>query len=260
MRNVSQLVFRPDGEVLAAIAGDSMTCWSTSFPLLVRDLNPWFKKLSREQLDEWKPLQKWTGVIGQPRVTTAEGRMTLGNSQKNKLELTDAVTKEVLTRFEVNATSVAIAPNQRLFAVSSRTRNGSLQLCNLRTGTIVHNFQGYQEPLEAVTFSPDGHHLYAAGLRVLGKWDVASQANIWSIPIPGRMVDSVQLSADERLIYLFWYNTKVEVYTEETRRHLASLTCQEMNWIRLPPDLLGDTRHGHWETLMGRTTSTMEQP
>ena len=69
--------------------------------------------------------------------------------------------------------------------LASGTDGGHLILWDIQNGTKVHSIT-ISGPVDAISFSPDGHRLYAGGARLIA-WNTSSRSEIFNRPMPNRV-------------------------------------------------------------------------
>jgi len=71
----------------------------------------------------------------------------------------------------VSVKSMAISPNNRLFAIAYN--NGLIELCNLNSGKLIHSFTGHNDRVDKITFSPNNRYLSSTSADgTIRVWDV----------------------------------------------------------------------------------------
>ena len=103
-------------------------------------------------------------------------------------------------------------------------RDGRARLWNVATGEPAGVLQGQEARIGDLAFSPDGHHLAAAGTSgAVQLWDLATRQSAGELPGPTGREARVVYSHDGSLIA--WVTTDDTVRVAETRtlRELASL-------------------------------------
>ena len=133
-----------------------------------------------------------------------------------------------------------------LFSISSDSRyiaagnkEGIIKIRNAVSGEEVASLKGNMEFIQAVSFSPDGNYLAAAGKKTVKLWDLSKQKEIASfIPLTGKQtIRSVRFSPDGQ--YLAACGTK-EITLWETSGGAATAaikeTAQHMKQAGFSPD------------------------
>ena len=136
---VSNLVFSPDGKILASGSGDTIRFWDT---------------ITGAEKDAFTGLPANIGDLS----FSPDGKTIVSVTGGGEICISDRITGEPQKTFAVpitdNVFSVAFSPDGKIVAIGDR--DGNIYLSDLNTEKLKFTLAGHSEDVERVTFSPDG--------------------------------------------------------------------------------------------------------
>ncbi len=99
------------------------------------------------------------------------------SAKRNAVLFHDVESGEVLSRWEINAMSIAYAPGGRIVAAGSF--DGSLHLWSVEERQEIAQIQGHEDAVRSLAFSPDGNRIVSASDdESVRLWDIAQHSMI----------------------------------------------------------------------------------
>src|SRR5262249_1621490 len=94
--------------------------------------------------------------------------------------------------------AVAINPNESYIATAE---GGVIMLRDIRSGALLRTFEGHQDTVTAIAFSPDSRYLASSSLdKTIRLWDVSNQKNVFAFRGHASGVTCVVFSPDGRYV------------------------------------------------------------
>jgi len=214
---VSELVFSPDGKILAGCSGSEIELWVPN---------------------TGKKLATLRGEIGD--VTwlqfSPDGTTLASSSADNRdLLLWDVATgkKTVLTLAYLVQVMWSFSPDSKTIATASHLDDdGVVRLWDVATGKITATLQGHSRGCYAVLFSPDGKTLASgSGDTTVKLWDVATGKEAATLSGHAGEVNSIAFSPDGKTLASF-DGQRVKLWDLTTRKEIITLP----GWVEFSPD------------------------
>jgi WD40 repeat protein len=222
------VAYSPDGKTLASTSGAKIRFWDTA---TWRELQPLEVSSARVQAlaysqdgksllvgDSSGQLRLWdlatrkavVSCVGLSNVHCAaisrDGSLLAGGDQNGTLLLWNAATgKEVQCLHRAvplrnGARSVQFSPTGT--TVASCGWNDVVQVWDVRTGKLLHQFGKGEAEFGDVAFSPDGKRLACAADRAVRVWDLETRTEVVPLGSLFRAVDATAFSPDGKLVAL----------------------------------------------------------
>jgi len=182
--------------------------------------------------------------------------------------VTPKIEPKVPPRKAVNA--IAYQPARKLIAVA---RYGEVELRSAETRAIVRTLHGHRGNVNAVTFSPDGKFLYAAGgeagwLGEVRQWDLNDWNLFYVFEGHKDAIYSLAVSPDGKTLATGSYDQKIKLWNVETGEELKTLSGHNgaVFGLAFRPDgkilasASADRTVKLWDVATGERRDTLAQP
>jgi serine/threonine protein kinase len=138
--------------------------------------------------------------------------------------------KQVLAAHTNLVTTVAISPNGQCLATGSRDQ--TIKVWNLHTGTLLHTLSDHSQRVTSVTFSPDSTLLASAGADCTMKvWNLQTGTLQQSWQDPAGIINAIAISPDQQILVSGSWDRSVKFWQLTTgtllqtlQHHLLSVT------------------------------------
>jgi WD40 repeat protein/energy-coupling factor transporter ATP-binding protein EcfA2 len=183
---VGNLVFSPDGKILASSGGDKIILWNVETRQSLGEITPGHQAYSQTFLSYNSPTQSIAfSPDGKTLASSGCGKVAGGESQQDavcvagEIRLWDVATRqplgEPLTGHKDIIMSVAFSPDGNTLASASGPNDGTIKLWNIATRQPTEPaLTGLVAGVQKIVFSPDGETLIAASNNIL-LWDMATR-------------------------------------------------------------------------------------
>jgi hypothetical protein len=178
------------------------------------------------------------------------------------------ITPKVQPRRAIN--SIAYEPKSKLVAVA---RIGEVEIYSAESQSLVRTIPGPAGAINAVAFSPDGRHLFAAGGAVgmkgeVRQWKVSDGALVRTISGHNDAIYSLALSPDGKVLATGSYDQKIKLWNAESGEELRTLSghngCVYSLSFRPDGKILASASADRtvklWEVESGARRDTLSQP
>ncbi|PYJ62597.1 MAG: hypothetical protein DME24_03150, partial [Verrucomicrobia bacterium] len=182
--------------------------------------------------------------------------------------VTPKIEPKIPPRKAVNA--IAYQPARKLIAIA---RYGEVELRSAETRAIVRTLHGHRGNVNAVTFSPDGKFLYAAGgeagwLGEVRQWDLNDWNLFYVFEGHKDAIYSLAVSPDGKTLATGSYDQKIKLWNVETGEELKTLSGHNgaVFGLSFRPDgkilasASADRTVKLWDVATGERRDTLAQP
>jgi WD40 repeat protein len=219
---VTDLIFSPDGTLLASGGGDQvLILWDTTgdgendarrVPRLVGHSN-------------------WINAV----VFTPDSRYVMSASDDFSIAVWDARRNESLGRTLYSAPDnvlfAAYSPDASLIAASQR--NGVVILLDAANGGEIGRFEGHTDDVEDLVFTPDGTQLITSSVdQTVRIWDVASRTLLLTLTGAADDVIGVAVSPDGRIIAAGDIDGRIHLWDRATGAPLREPLIGDSRWVK----------------------------
>jgi len=240
---VGELVFSPDGKVLAGNSGSEIELWDPNTGKILATLRGEIGNITWLQF-------------------SPDGKTLASSSVDNReLLLWDVATrkKTVLTLAYLVQVMWSFSPDSKTIATASHLDDdGVVRLWDVATGKITATLQGHSRGCYAVVFSPDGKTLASgSGDTTVKLWDVATGKETATLSGHAGEVSSITFSPDGKTLATV-DGQRVKLWDLTTRKEVITLA----GWVEFSPDGKvvawghGDNTIEIWDLAAGKVTAT----
>lgn len=159
-----------------------------------------------------------------------DGRRAVSGSWYGEVRVWNLASGEELRRFDIpvrtdTIESVAFSPDGRMVLAGSRD-NAHIQLWDITTGELIHQFVGHTSAVNSLAFSPDGQTILSGSDDTTVRlWDVASGQELRRFIGHTAAVKSVALSADGQQLVSGSADQTVRLWDVARGRELRRFTA-----------------------------------
>ncbi|HPD30756.1 MAG TPA: serine/threonine-protein kinase [Phycisphaerae bacterium] len=194
---VRDVAFSPDGTLVAGVAGYATTVWSL--------------------VDGEEQLHLWHNATPLTIAFSPNGRWIAAGLARGEIGIWDRESAgEVRTiGFEKPLNGAWFGPASTVIA--SAHTDGSINLCDVKTGSLLSAMQGPQQSVEWLDFSPDGRRIVSCSAdTIIRVWDVASASQVYTIRAHDAPVMCARFSPDGMAIATCGQDGTIKIWEAQT--------------------------------------------
>jgi WD40 repeat protein len=208
---VREVVFSPDGTMLASASHDGVKLWDTA---------------------GWGELRTLAGSGDTESVAFSPDGKMLATGTGSTIKLWDvAAGNELRTLPGSSGRAVAFSPDGRLLAASGGVAGQDIKLWDVASGSELPALTGHSNWINSLAFSPDGRLLASGSVDgTVRLWDAAEGRQARVLTGHTGQVDSVAFSSDGRLLASASWDLTVRLWDVASGKELVSLTGHA-SWI-----------------------------
>jgi len=202
---VREVVFSPDGTLLASASYDGVKLWDTA---------------------GWGELRALAGSGDTESVAFSPDGTMLATATGSTVKLWDVASSSELRTLPAGPVrTVAFSPDGRTLAASAGVAGQEIKLWDVESGNELHTLEGHSNWINSVVFSPDGQTLASGSVdNTVRLWDVASGRQLRALTGHTNQVESVAFSPDGRLLASASWDLTVKLWDVASGEELVSLT------------------------------------
>lgn len=250
-QNIASLAFSPNGKQFVVLVDDQISVWDTAKLKNTRVITNYSGDDSRAITFGTDASRLYSGSIRNPiRIWNLDS----GNAEISYLDHKDAImqyafSKDNETVFSISTDKsirrwnyktgltvktfapfigtprLSLSPEEDYFLIAAK----EIQAINTRTGEVDKTFKGHYDPVDFMTFSPDGKSIVSGSHDFTMKiWDFTSEKELHSVPYQHSINDIKFIDLGKKFITNT--NTTIDIWDLETgakqlelNRHVAGI-------------------------------------